>query len=60
MDLIKEFYKTLTLKQNKTAQDYNKIIFFNMLMRVMTENKLTEAEREAMRTSANLINQLYN
>jgi hypothetical protein len=59
MELIKQFYRIIHEKRDKTARDFNKIIFFNMLMRIMSENKLTEDERGAVRTSANLINQLY-
>lgn len=59
MELIKQFYKNLQEKRDKTGRDFNKIIFFNMIMTLSFENKLTEAEREALTKSATLINEFY-
>jgi len=59
MDLIKQFYRIIHERRDKTARDFNKIIFFNMIMTLSSENKLTETEREALTKSATLINELY-
>jgi hypothetical protein len=59
MELIKQFYKVLNEKKDKTGRELNKIIFFNMIMTLSAENNLTETEREALTMSATLINELY-
>jgi len=60
METVKQMKKVTATKITKTPADFNKMIFFNMIITLNEQKRLTPTETQTLIDSATIINKLYN